>query len=213
MPVKIDGTGYIGTANNIYTDANGRVGLGTNSPANRLHLGSGSIRLTDQQQVEWGGSRNAIEGSESGNYIRLWTNNLSRLLVDSSGYVNMPYQPCFHATSGSGATSAGNVIVFNTIVTNVSSSYNSTTGRFTAPIAGNYMFIASYLKDGGNSDTYVALRRNGSQYANMDATGAIYIPGIVHAVLTMAAGDYADVYVNGGTVYQSYRQFSGYLIG
>lgn len=138
---------------------------------------------------------------------------IERLRIDSYGYVTKPYQPSFHVNSGAGATSAGNVIVFTNVITNISSSYNNSTGRFTAPIAGTYLFIASYLKDGGNTDTYCSIRKNGSAYANMDCTGSNYTPGSMQAILTLAAGDYVDVYVNGGTVYVSYRQFTGFLIG
>lgn len=32
MPIRIDGTGYIGSANNIFTDGSGNVGIGNSSP-------------------------------------------------------------------------------------------------------------------------------------------------------------------------------------
>ena len=63
----------------------------------------------------------------------------SNQLKLNASYVTNPYQPTFAARSDQ-ATTAGNDIVWNYVDFNISSSYNSSNGRFTAPIAGYYYF-------------------------------------------------------------------------
>ena len=71
-----------------------------------------------------------------------------RLVISSEGEVTMPSQPCFNAfltadiINQTGAAGAP-VILFDTISINVGNYYNAATGRFTAPISGNYLLGTS----------------------------------------------------------------------
>ncbi len=73
-------------------------------------------------------------------------------IMNTAGERTMPLQPSFYATDtvGTGnATGDGTVfsIIFETVVTNVGSHYDNTTGIFTAPVDGLYLFAASIILD------------------------------------------------------------------
>lgn len=69
------------------------------------------------------------------------------LTISSSSYVTTPSNPAFVVTNGTAANVTGNgtgyTILFATAGTNISSSYSTITGLFTAPVAGIYSFTAS----------------------------------------------------------------------
>jgi hypothetical protein len=69
-------------------------------------------------------------------------NNLTeRLRIDNGGRVTSPYQPAFYTVGTNYTQATGtSIIIPNTVSYNLGSHYNGTTGRFTAPIAGRYIF-------------------------------------------------------------------------
>ena len=74
------------------------------------------------------------------------SSGLERVRLDSSGRVTMPYQPSFQAFSSSNTPigSGTNVLPFNATNFNVGSHYNTSTYRFTAPVAGKYLFTVNF---------------------------------------------------------------------
>ena len=75
------GTNYFDTV----TVKTGKVGIGTTSPATKLEVKSGDVRLTDAHVIEWGGTKARIGGSNSGDYLRFYTNDTVRLEIASAG--------------------------------------------------------------------------------------------------------------------------------
>ena len=87
---------------------------------------------------------------ETGNSVGVLT---TKLTVTPDGAVNLPSQPSFFAYSNAAqapSTGDGTVaqIVFPDVDFNVSNSYNATTGVFTAPVTGKYLFGAALLMGG-----------------------------------------------------------------
>ena len=70
-------------------DSAGKVGIGTNAPATKLEIASGDIRLTDAHVIEWGGTKARIGGSNSGDYLRFYTDDTVRMEIESNGNVGI----------------------------------------------------------------------------------------------------------------------------
>ena len=76
-----------GSTTAITIDASQNVGIGTASPAAKLQVSSGNLRLSDGYQLEFGGSTNSISGANASNYLLFYTNNTERMRIDSDGRV------------------------------------------------------------------------------------------------------------------------------
>jgi hypothetical protein len=154
------------------------------------------------------------------NTVSLATNGTAQLNIDSSGRVTMPSQPMFMAFRSGGTVTSPAQIIFDTAAVNVGSVYNTSTGRFTAPIAGTY-FLTICLTINGNANCDANIKLNGSNYAYMAAPGTagLYNGIFTQAfVITLAANDYVTVDVINGSIssnsqYAKATSFSGFLIG
>ena len=76
--------------------------------------------------------------------MTLHTGGSERMRIDASGRVTMPNQPMFHANflgTGQHSNNNSNVhLIFDEAPVNVGGHYSTSTGRWTAPVAGNYYF-------------------------------------------------------------------------
>lgn len=121
----------------------------------------------------------------------------------SAGRVTMPAQPCFLATRTSGnMTTSGQTVVFNSVQFNTGSHYNSSNGRFTAPIAGNYLFALSAITTTGALQSYLNLYKNNSFYGLSIYAGGpdgYYKNFSSSFILNLAAGDYIEFVVGTST--------------
>jgi hypothetical protein len=81
--IKDDGTSV------FYIKDGGNVGIGTTSPAQKLHVGSGHLQLDDTYKIQWGGTNARIDGSNASDYLRFFTNDTERVRIDSSGNVGI----------------------------------------------------------------------------------------------------------------------------
>jgi hypothetical protein len=140
--------------------------------------------------------------------------SLSQLMkIDTAGRMTRPLQPRFFARSNYASSSGpSGVYVFGTVDLNVGGSYNSTNGRFTAPVAGTYYIYACALSrasTGLNSH----LRINGSPFIySEDSRSGSY--GDVHPriCVNLNAGDYVEFYVANATYGGLYDYFGGWLV-
>ena len=82
--------------------------------------------------------------------------------IDSAGRVTMPYQPAFDVDLQATATSSG-VLLFSNVNTNVGGYYNPSTGRFTAPVTGVYMFYTGAIKANQTNVVRLAVEKNGAR--------------------------------------------------
>lgn len=200
----------------------GNFGLGTTAPATKFHIaGAGNFTQTLRLQDTSVANRFfdiSINGtgpylySEGSNPIQFYTNGLERMRIDASGRVTMPYQPSFKVSMSSTALQSGNV-VFNTVLHNNGSYYNTSNGRFTAPVSGYYLLSTT---GGSNSTIGIDLTVNGGFVARTELAGASigYVWKTATAVVYMAAGDYAAVNVfNGSANFQpGIGVFCGHLL-
>jgi hypothetical protein len=159
------------------------------------------------------------------------TNGNSALTVDSSGRILTPARPAFSAyrTAGSGSGTTG-VIVFNNEDHDVGSCYNTSDGKFTAPIAGIYHFDvlgfyclnaaaapctpASYFSYLYKNNNIVAIH-----YAYFSGSSDTqYLPANINLTLQLAANDvihygtHSSTYLYADST-RGYATFSGYLVG
>lgn len=143
--------------------------------------------------------------------IQFVNNSAERMRIDSAGRVTKSNQPMFEATDGS---IAGNGDVYwTTIRANVGGHYNSSNGRFTAPVNGYYVFHATC----GNSGTYGMdiMKNSGTYRRNEMVNPAGFRWTTVSTVMYLAAGDYVNcwIFTGSASTNQPYAGFSGYLLG
>ena len=162
------------------------------------------------------------------NGIEIFTNNANAALkVDPSGRVTLPYQPAF-STTGTNYTQAGgaySTVVPATMQLNVGSHYNSSTGVWTVPVAGNYLVTANGLvyPTGTGGSGYVfstAWYKNGTQWEDFQ-DGEYYSNHSTicnSAIIPCAANDTLDfrlyrASVSTAAAYGSQFVMYGYLLG
>lgn len=158
-------------------------------------------------------ARTYICGPDSSNYAA-WEiyrataagSPILTMKLDSAGRVSMPYQPLFCGSRTAGGVAAGSVLVCNNVNINSGAHYNTSNGRFTAPIAGAYEFSVFFMGEQASTDVAVAMlfRINGAASpARINpytrTTGATYVGTAGSCIFNLAAGDWVDV-INEGSV-------------
>jgi hypothetical protein len=244
-------TAPVGTANNpinftqaMTLDASGNLGLGVTSVTNysgykHLSIGGASkgiFTLTNASNVEKMYLQ-VIDDStvkldtNTGVALAFSTQGTERARIDTSGYMTAPYTPMFSAYKSdgnvSGSVSPPALVTFNAVQVNQSSSYSTSTGRFTAPVTGTYYFSFSGMLNTTNTaaDLQITINKNGTAYSISNppnSSGTAQGMGFAcSCVMSLSAGDYATVtfyasnttgasfYAGGGV----FNNFSGFLIG
>lgn len=139
--------------------------------------------------------------------------------VHVSQTVTQTNVPTFRVQLTDGTIAGTGDIDYNSVLYDNTSSYSSSTGRFTAPITGHYFFSAHGVST--NDRTVYDFAVNGTrQQINslVDAPTAGYAQCNISAMLKLTAGQYVTVYqVEGSTFGESstenYNIFSGFFIG
>ena len=156
--------------------------------------------------------------------------------IRGDGCVTKPKSPAFQASLSGGnlnMATHNNVVVFNNQWFDNGNNYNTSNGRFTAPVAGRYYFgvqIYAGFALSGVRVLHSQFQKNGSDIASTDMFGGAsdhggtsYHPtGVGHMLIDLAANDWV-AWNSGGfsgsgsghaTIYAaSGTRFFGYLVG
>jgi hypothetical protein len=230
--------------NSVVVDASGNVGIGTSSPTNLLTVSKNQNATTriliSNTDTTNGSSRGNLQvtggtvetvvtsvagdagyiGTGSNHPLEFITNGSGRMRIDSAGRVTMPYQPAFCVTSPNN----GNINAiqkFQNTILNRGNHYSSTTGIFTAPVAGAYQFNWHILSATAEGYHYGYLAKNGNTVVYAQVYTASGIPNGEtaggSAIVELAQGDSVGYYHTGGSYTDAhasiYSVFSGHLIG
>ena len=156
-----------------------------------------------------------------------------RMTINADGIVTMPNQPNFRVKGNTGgwqtvSSASEQTVLFGDEQWDLGSNFDTSNGRFTAPVAGKYFFhFHAYVRQSSQNDgsDYGTSRlyKNGSLYS-----GSTNIFGYQNlgdgdqiapltTIMDMSASDYATCVVraNSGSTqfYQPNCIFMGYLIG
>lgn len=170
----------LGTNNteSVRINSSGNIGINSTSPRSKLDVG-GELILGRQDSSQEGGqislcrsSDNASTwsidayGSTSTPSIRFVDNiaGASRMEIDGSGRVTMPYQPFVFVTrSGDVSYTSGTKIPYDTVVDSRGLTWSTSNNNFVVPATGVYTFsIYLRLNITNAGYFYFQIRSNGS---------------------------------------------------
>lgn len=219
----------------VTVDASQNVGVGTTSPSasykvdvvglirsNTTTSGGGQYTVAKSGSTVGGlsGSGNWLGTSatdlaiwaETGNALAFFSNGSAteRMRVTTAGYVTKPNQPAFQVN---GVSLNGLVYIGGTTNLNVGSHFNTSTGIFTAPVAGNYLFSFALTIGDGNSQ-FINIYKNGSLFAgNILQYTSTFTTGSQTLIIPMSSGDTANAQIRDASYNIYNARFCGYLLG
>lgn len=221
----IMGTGYIQVTNATSYTTSTRVGSGLtvyNSSNTNSYAG---IELISEPTAGNGGIC-GIAGLSTGSGdsalvfgTRGSSTYAERMRIDASGRVTTPYQPAFSAYRGSLTlpTQTWTTIVYDNCTINRGSCYSTSTGRFTAPVAGYYYLEA--IGEGGGGAFHTLMSVNGGTPTGQGDGAQNWTSSNVSRqafVLNLSVNDYVYVqhYIDSGRTMTSNRcHFHGFFLG
>lgn len=138
----------------------------------------------------------------------------NKTITDTSNSVSYatftnPYKFSVYRNASWTSSSTAALVTFDTALFDTGSNYNTSTGKFTAPVAGFYWFTATVSPSAAyNAASFAALFVNGSRVklggGIVVAAGSEQVASTVTGLLKLSANDYVQVYYvgdSGGSMY------------
>lgn len=226
--------------------SNNRVGIGTSSPLAPLNASyidasrNDLLLLTNRNTGGYGpwinfyGDYNGgysfakigAENDSTGGSMRFHTANTSgtsteQMRIDNSGRVTMPNQPAFstYGTAGNvGFQAEATITAWNTMIFNEGNHFDTSTGKFTAPVNGKYFFRSQLYMQNSVGVCRLRIYKNNSvavyHYYNSYLTPG---PGNIQGFLNLAANDTVHLTFNADNATDVYfadnhSNFDGWLV-
>ena len=163
--------------------------------------------------------RGVILYEHSNDSMRFATADTTQMNISSTGQITKPYQASFAAMAAQNSYSLnGQVFPFNTTTHNIGSHFNTSNYRFTAPVAGRYLFTFYSILNSSGQGRYEILI-NGA--ADQNGTRVHMTPNTSNWdhvstswILNLAANDYIQMYSNSNTGWHGghWQRFCGELL-
>jgi hypothetical protein len=157
------------------------------------------------------------------NTIQDATNSTTAMSIDSSGRVTTSARPAFSALNTSSVTISGlTALVFDTATFNIGSHFELSTGKFTAPVTGIYLFcfktMLYNMGTGEYFDFYPYINGSQKQRFELTGNGGGHTQFDYSELVQLNANDVFRLYGNDRTtgsyaMYTNENRFTGCLIG
>jgi hypothetical protein len=206
-------------------DSSGNVGVGTTSPATKLHVSdttTSTVKARTQAStgyvdVGMGGNSGVFDTTASDG-IRLRLSGSDKLSIDSSGRVTTPSQTYLYFRP-SCTSSSGDFNIASGVVSQGGMAYSTSARTITVPIAGVYMITWQTICTNSSARTDTALLYNGANLTQglSENNGDGYHQRTHTIAYKMNANDYLSL--NNANWYNvngdpgAWSTFSIYLLG
>ncbi len=238
LRINSDGSYYfLGDSSNntrlrLLSDGAITGGSGANDVSLEFASGQSNNMASEGAQLRYDNSNGKLHISTTYNSsdadIRFYTrtgaldseSNL-RMNIMGDGYIMTPSQPSFRATkSGSSFNTGGGIVVWDQNQHNIGSNYNTSNGRFTAPVTGTYIFTYYSIYTGNSNNDLWDFRKNGSTFAGSrmhftsGSVGGSWDNVVNTQIINLSANDYVEVYASDQGLHGGdWSHFCGHLLG
>jgi hypothetical protein len=210
--IVIDNPGGSTVGNNVeisFLTDNGASGAGTRNARIRAVNENAGNGAANMQFWTWNGGSDA-----------------ERMRISPGGIVTKPFNPAFRAyysVNNTWTLASGATFAFDTTEYNIGSYYNTSNGRFTAPVAGVYQFNFYTIVLGNYLNAVISFRKNGGAptsgynvHFSPYYTSAAWSNVVYTTALYLNEGDFVYM-INAGESTNfhgdDWSSFSGYLVG